>query len=57
MLFNQFRKEYLWGVWNLERNILLRDIKLSKKSADKALLKIWNNYDENVAKDLIWLYL
>jgi hypothetical protein len=53
MLFNKFRLQYMWTQWNEERFELLLDLKGSKKAADKALLKIWDRYDEDVARDLI----
>jgi hypothetical protein len=49
--------EFMYGIWQTEKERLQKEISRSKKVADKATKKYWNTYSESAAADLIWHYL
>jgi hypothetical protein len=55
--FNNFREEYLNEYVQREYNAYETELRKSKKAADKALVKLFNNYDQDLSEEFLLAYL
>jgi len=57
MVNNAFRLDYLVGYWKEEMKWYKIDLEITKNKKMKAILKMWDDYDEDLALALLRLYL